>query len=309
MDTRDRERLLVSFILAAALYGVLFLVLKDASWSSGPLYPDRRGPVLVTIDRPPERPAAEPPKLEEPEPEPERRKQSKPLQPRPEVSPPETGGARQEAPEGEGGVPEAGEAVRSEGEGPALPEETVEEGIIEEEAPADIRGESRIIYADELPAPAEQPGATLPKDEAEPSGGFEFDGDNLDRALERPSGNAEGAPEEASGSADAGGKETPQPDHINIDFDTPGADRRLLHWQDPVLPEELISRIPPRTEVVVGFTISPEGYLSGLSVIRSSGSADVDAAVIKAMRLWRFEKVNNTNICVEARVRYVIQTM
>jgi protein TonB len=40
--------------------------------------------------------------------------------------------------------------------------------------------------------------------------------------------------------------------------------------------------------VKVSFTLQPEGVVSAVSVARSSGYADVDSAVIDAIRRWRF---------------------
>ncbi len=322
MYYRDGERLFLSFFLALGLYGILFLVLKDTSWSSEPLYPDRKGPVVVTLEPLPEKNLPEHEQPTEPEPvppperapEPESRKvpaeERAPTEVRGE-QPPSGGGTETPppAPRGEGGAKGPAESPASTGQGEAPPEDVTEEGAIEEEEPLDIRGESRVIYAEEPLRPEEEKPGQPPRERDEMSADeFDLDADRLDRVFSGSESPGEGTPGRGSTPAPDKPAEQGQPDHINIDFDTPGADRELLHWQDPVLSDEMVSRIPPRTEVVVGFTISPEGYLSGLEIVRSSGSTDVDAAIMKAMRLWRFEKADNPDIRVEARVRYVIQT-
>lgn len=323
MYYRDRDRLLISALISVVLYGILFLLLRNTTWSAEPFFPERRGPILVTLEplqkppvpevpereepAPPPEPEVQPPP--EPEPQPAPAERSKPVEAAPEGPPPAPRRTTPPAPTGEGGTAGPTVPAASEGEGESAPAETLDDGVIEEEAPADIRGESKIVYADEPLQPEDDGPGTPEETEEEPDEwGFNLDEEGLDSALEQPVPGDTVDPPGAGGAGGAGTAEESRPEHINIDFETPGADRKLLSWKDPDLTGEQISRIPPRTEVIVGFTISPEGYPSGLSVVRSSGSADVDAAVMKAMRLWRFEKINNPDVRVEARVRYVIQT-
>ena len=313
MYYRDTERLMLSILLALVLYGVLFLVLRGTSWSAEPEFQDRLGPVEVTLEPLPER--TEPAREPEPEPEPVELPEEKPApQAPPAVSRPAPvsaprAPARTAVPGSGGSIAENAPAPRSEGEGVALPVETVEEGVIEEEIPLDIRGESRVIYAEDTPDSAEdQPGSDLPVTEDPNRIDFELDDEGLDQALERlpATEGVTGKGTAASGTGDEGGAQ--QPEHISIGFITPGADRKLLSWRDPDLSSELVSRLPPSSVVVVRFTITPEGYVLDLTVDRSSGAADIDSAVMKAMRAWRFEKADNPDIRVEATVRYVIQT-
>jgi TonB family protein len=58
--------------------------------------------------------------------------------------------------------------------------------------------------------------------------------------------------------------------------------------------------------VAVGFTLMPDGVLSGVSLQQSSGYADVDAAVIDAIRRWRFTAARGGS-AVKGVIPYVIQ--
>jgi TonB family protein len=40
--------------------------------------------------------------------------------------------------------------------------------------------------------------------------------------------------------------------------------------------------------VTISFILSPEGVVSSANIERSSGYGDVDAAVLEAVRFWRF---------------------
>jgi len=312
---RDRDRLLLSSFLAVMLYGILFLVLRNTSWSAEQLYPDRMGPVMVSIEpfseRPEPRQPIEEPPPPEPEPIPQPSEPEEVEQPAPraeragrETSPP-VSRPKPITPSGEGGVEAPFVPPDSIGEGTAPPEDVFDFGDLEEEKPDDIRGESKIIYAEDALTPEEeQPGEIRTEDEEVSDESFEFDDEDLDLALassEPETGDESGI--DRGGSADGDG-DVGQPDYIDIEFETPGADRKLLYWEDPVLSRDQISGLPPRTEVVVVFFVSANGYLSDPSVLRSSGSTGVDAEVIKAMRGWRFEEAD---IRVEATVRYVIQ--
>jgi TonB family protein len=43
-----------------------------------------------------------------------------------------------------------------------------------------------------------------------------------------------------------------------------------------------------RLQVGISFDLGPSGYLSNVSVLRSSGYPEVDNAVVTALRSWRF---------------------
>ena len=72
-------------------------------------------------------------------------------------------------------------------------------------------------------------------------------------------------------------------------------------------------KIPPTAgaqglalSVTVGFTLTPGGLLSGVKVELSSGFADVDTAVLDALRRWLFTPVKGT-ASVTGQISYVIR--
>ncbi|MBN2051201.1 MAG: hypothetical protein JW760_12185, partial [Spirochaetales bacterium] len=190
MYYRDRDRLLLSLLLTLGLYGVLFFILGTLSWNLGSAYPERRGPVMVTLEpreSVPLQPA--PPREEEPLPAPPLEQPAvKPRVSREASSasspPPAAAPAARSVVQGDRSASTEPRSLQSEGPGEAPPLETWESGTFEEEAPIDIRGESRIIYSEETPetpygTPGEKdPAAKEPADDA-----FSLEDFNLDRAL------------------------------------------------------------------------------------------------------------------------------
>jgi len=116
-------------------------------------------------------------------------------------------------------------------------------------------------------------------------------------ALDKPfanvqgSGGAPGAESEGGGSG--GGDKTVgngggQGDY-RFRWDQPAAAavRKLLASRPPIVPS-WVSKQGQSLTVLVSFTLTPEGFLKDVNVEGTSGYNDVDAAVIEAVRLWRF---------------------
>jgi TonB family protein len=59
--------------------------------------------------------------------------------------------------------------------------------------------------------------------------------------------------------------------------------------------------------VTVSFTLLPDGVIGGVSLQQSSGYADVDAAVIDAIRRWRFTPAEGAPPA-RGLIPYVIRT-
>lgn len=75
----------------------------------------------------------------------------------------------------------------------------------------------------------------------------------------------------------------------SIQWDQPGAakDRTLLASPQPRIPQ-WVSKEGLNLTVLVTFTLTPDGLLRDVNVEASSGYNEVDAAVMEALRLWRF---------------------
>ena len=58
--------------------------------------------------------------------------------------------------------------------------------------------------------------------------------------------------------------------------------------------------------VTVAFQLSPQGFVSDVQIIESSGYADVDTAVLEAVRRWTLKPVKNL-LSVTGRITYSIQ--
>jgi len=85
-----------------------------------------------------------------------------------------------------------------------------------------------------------------------------------------------------SGAGGAGG-------NYRVVWDQPDASkgRALLSRIDPKLPP-WVSKQGLTLSVTVAFVLMPDGVVSGASMARSSGYADVDSAFLDAIRRWRF---------------------
>jgi TonB family protein len=57
--------------------------------------------------------------------------------------------------------------------------------------------------------------------------------------------------------------------------------------------------------VVISFVLTPDGILTGFKVKKSSGYPEVDAAVVDALRRWRFPAVIGTEN-VSGEITYYI---
>jgi TonB family protein len=58
--------------------------------------------------------------------------------------------------------------------------------------------------------------------------------------------------------------------------------------------------------VTVSFAVAPDGVIAQARVARSSGYSDVDAAVLEAVRRWRFRAAETTRT-VRGTIPYTIR--
>jgi TonB family protein len=70
-------------------------------------------------------------------------------------------------------------------------------------------------------------------------------------------------------------------------------DRNPVDMPDPVIPD-WVSRQGLRLKVKVSFLLTPDGIITSLHVIESSGYPDVDSRIVEALRKWRFPSVSGT---------------
>jgi TonB family protein len=88
-----------------------------------------------------------------------------------------------------------------------------------------------------------------------------------------------------------------------------------IQWEDsknrkpvsmplPVVPD-WVAKQGVRLSVGTVFTLTPQGFLTGIKVEKSSGYMDVDAAVMDALRKWKFEAVGGGKN-VKGRITYII---
>lgn len=63
---------------------------------------------------------------------------------------------------------------------------------------------------------------------------------------------------------------------------------RLLSKVEPDLPSRLLRRGAPHTEVLLDLTVNTDGSVSNINV-RSSTNAEIQDAVVDAVRQWRYE--------------------
>lgn len=70
-------------------------------------------------------------------------------------------------------------------------------------------------------------------------------------------------------------------------IDVPLAPLRVAQMVEPVLPRRIADRVRGEVEVVVGFTVQPDGSVSDL-VVQSSTHPAVNATVLAAVAQWRY---------------------
>jgi TonB family protein len=81
-------------------------------------------------------------------------------------------------------------------------------------------------------------------------------------------------------------------------------DRPPLYRAKPDIPD-WVSREGLHLTVVISFVLNPDGILTGFKVKKSSGYPEVDAAVVDALRRWKFPAVAGTKN-VSGEITYYI---
>ena len=312
-----RERLVVSVFLAVLVHFILLLVLQLVLKLEQTRIPEYSGPLYITLGETPEEApviekAQEPrqlPQMEREQPQVEQRAADRADQesaaaslphirsvPTPETAQepttrPRTGlrflDQEQQPSSDERYLPPAEQAYQS----PPAPVETPRQPVPAEVSPAPRQSEVR---------PQEEPD--------QPS---VLDLRSLDSSLDQQEGSTgsrSGTREDGPASQPAIGAESTTAQEgregIVILWDDPSQGREPTDTPRPQIPA-WVSEQGLRLQVVVSFVLTPQGVLSDVEVERGSGYADVDSAVLEALRRWKFRPVSSTRT-VTGRVPYTI---
>jgi TonB family protein len=118
------------------------------------------------------------------------------------------------------------------------------------------------------------------------------------------SGSREGAPASTSKTGTQSTSVQEGREGIVILWDDPSQGREPTYTPRPQIPA-WVSQQGLRLQVVVSFVLTPQGVLRDVRVEQGSGYSDVDAAVLEALRRWKFRPVSSTRTVV-GRVPYSI---
>ena len=308
-----RERLVVSVFLAILVHFILLLVLQLVLKLERTRMPEYTGPLYVTLGETPDvAPVIE--KQEEPRQLPPMERE----QPRVEQSAAEQGGAASGQP-----------LLR-----PVLTPETTRESTARPQTGLRFLDQPETPSSDERYLPPEPQGTQSPPAKTEtspqpaPAREVPAPGQNEVRPAEEPeqpsvldlrsldssiaqsedagsqSGGREGGP---AAQPSAGAQSTSAQEGregIVILWDDPSEGREPTFTPRPQIPA-WVSKQGLRLQVVVSFELTPQGVLRDVKVEQGSGYPDVDAAVLEALRRWKFRPVSSTRT-VKGRVPYTI---
>jgi TonB family protein len=312
-----RERLVVSIFLAILFHFILLLVLQLMLKLERSRIPEYTGPLYVTLGETPDvapviEKAEEPrqlPRMEREQPRVEQRTPDQPAQagesagtprvwsvPTPETTPepttrPRTGlrflDREQKPSSDERYLPPEEQAYQS----PPAPTETARQPLPAEVSPAPRVSEVR--PQEESDQPSELDLRRLDSTLAQPESGPGSEG-----------GSREGGPatQPATGVESTAAQEGQE--GIVILWDDPSQGREPTYTPRPQIPA-WVSKQGLRLQVVVSFVLTPQGVLRDVEVEQGSGYSDVDAAVLEALRRWKFRPVSSTRT-VTGRVPYTI---
>ncbi len=101
----------------------------------------------------------------------------------------------------------------------------------------------------------------------------------------------------------AAGPGVPGEQPFQISWEDPAQGRKPVRTPIPDLPPQ--AKQGQRLTVVVEFILTPQGFISTVNRVRSSGYTEVDTAVVNAVRKWTFEPVRSDR-SVKGQVTYTI---
>jgi TonB family protein len=280
----DKERFLMSIVLAVVVHSVLFVGLHfilNIKLEAMPEYP---GPIYVEIgtafDQEYEK--------EEVIPEEDKSTRETATKERQDIQKEDT---REREDDSSTAIVERNDAVET------IPDtrETEPEEVYTENEEAEERATEQPIR--ETPAPASTPTPT-PYDPA-------LEEENLaelDKILEGSTSGENGTSTGEGTSDDHSTGDTTQPEE-----DVPAVAEgggSVIEWEDNANRNPLAQYKPDipgwvsqqglRLRVKVSFLLTPDGFLTSLRIKESSGYTDVDSAILEALRKWRFPPVSGT---------------
>jgi TonB family protein len=310
-----RERLVVSVFLAILVHFILLLVLQLVLKLERTRIPEYTGPLYVTLgETPDEAPVIE--KAEEP-------RQLPPMErEQPQVE-------QSSAEQAQGNVSSSLPLLR-----PAPSTETTREPTTRPRTGLRFLDQPETPSSDERYLPPEPEGYQSPPAQTQeprepaPAQGLPAPGQAEVRPAEQPdqsslldlrsldssltqtddagtqSGTRDGGP---TSQPTAGAQSTSAQEGregIVILWDDPSQGREPTYTPRPQIPG-WVSEQGLRLQVVVSFGLTPQGVLRDVKVEQGSGYSDVDAAVLEALRRWKFRPVSSTRT-VTGRVPYTI---
>lgn len=318
-----RERLMVSFFLALLVHLVAFLVLQQLVRLQRPL--ERIGPIVVELAEVPvpavirEQPA-EPRRA----PAPQSTQSMQPVQStQPQSAPaaaPSPAAAPTSRPRVAPGVPTPPQPQPEQTPVPR-PSTRTESRVLPAaptgtESPPTVRSPQPPVqqpaWNQPVPVPEDREVRPEAGPGAEPSS--KLDLSRLDRAL---GGEAAGTGTTSGGTSGpaaapgapaapaAGGTSGPAKDYA-IEWARPEQGREAVSTPRPTVPR-WVSEKGMSLQVTASFVLTPEGLLRDVQVERSSGYSDVDAAVLEALRRWRFDAAPPGSREVSGTIRYRIE--
>ena len=302
----NSRRLLIASAIAVAIHAGLFFLIPLVVRLESSRKPEYGGTVLVQLEEP--APAQvivpEPPPVAQPAPAP------KPA-PVPRALPANRTPAAVKAPvQAAAKVPAQPAPLPT---GPAFKEAGGKTGIVQPLAAPEPLGSTPVAQAVAAPEPT-LPGAgasvqssgvavavpALPTKTAGTSSGSTLDLGTLDKAL---AGSAKTGATAGKAAPDAGADAR----DFSVVWDEPdaGKGRDLLSAPLPSLPHWVADQ-GLALSVTVSFAVAPDGVVAQARVARSSGYSDVDAAVLEAVRRWRFRAADTTRT-VRGAIPYTIR--
>jgi TonB family protein len=310
-----RERLVISVFLAILVHFILLLVLQLVLKLERTRIPEYTGPLFVTLGEIPDvAPVIEKAK--------EARKLPRMRREQPQVE-------QSSVEQAQGSAADSLPHIR-----PAPTSETTEEPTTRPRTGLRFLDQPKTPSSDERYLPPEQdayqsppaqtqttpqpvPDAEVPalrqsevRPEEEPDQSSVLDLRRLDSSLTQSddassqSGSREGGPatQPATGAEATSAQEGSE--GIVILWDDPSQGREPTYTPRPQIPG-WVSEQGVRLQVVVSFALTPQGVLRDVKVEQGSGYSDVDAAVLEALRRWKFRPVSSTRT-VTGRVPYTI---
>ncbi|MDZ7792504.1 MAG: TonB family protein [Spirochaetia bacterium] len=177
---------------------------------------------------------------------------------------------------------------------------------------------SSIVYAEEEPTESREserrrPDSEGPSEESQegpPSVFSEELMEELESVQAAEEGTANGDVEGGDGTATGTSTvRTEEGGQVVYALEGENSTRELERYSLPQLSQEELSGLPGRVEVVVSFTLPPNGRPMDLQIERSSGRIPVDVKVERAVQTWEFSDAPRDAESVKGGARIIIRAV